>query len=222
MVSLVAIKYVGDKLTYLRLFLVSLCLAFASSAFAADMPVGNAEHGKELSTTCATCHGADGKAIAPTYPNLAGQSASYLYNSLVAYKQGATGSRNNAIMMGMATPLSEQDMADLAAYFSSLPVTHGQADTALVARGEKIYRGGIPSMKVPACSGCHQPDGAGNRLAGFPHLAGQNPDYVVAQLQAFREGQRGGGYNGMMHDVSLGMTTDDMKAVASYISGLHQ
>lgn len=211
----------GDKLTYFRSFLVSVCLAFVSSAFAADMPVGNAEHGKTLSTTCATCHGADGKAIAPNYPNLAGQSASYIYNSLVAFKQGPTGARNNAIMMGMASPLSEQDMADLAAFYSSLPATHGQADPALVARGEKIYRGGIPEAKVPACSGCHQPDGAGNTLAGFPALSGQNPDYVVAQLQAFREGQRGGGYNGMMHGVSQGMTTDDMKAVASYISGLH-
>ncbi len=193
----------------------------ASAAVAAVMPVGNAEHGKQISTTCATCHGADGKALLPAYPNLGGQDAVYLYNSLVAFKQGATGPRNNPIMMGMAAPLSEQDMADLAAYYSAEPRVHAQADPALVQRGQRIYRGGLTDSNVPACSGCHGPQGEGNALAGFPALAGQNAEYVLTQLQAFREGQRDGGYNGMMHGVTAEMSTDDMKAVASYISGLH-
>lgn len=212
-------------MTYFRSFLISMCMALAAAAFAVDapMPVGNAENGKALSVsaTCVTCHGADGKALISIYPNLAGQDADYLYRSLVAFKQGAAGPRNNAIMANMVASLTEQDMADLAAYYSVQPATHLQADPALVARGEKIYRGGIVEAKVPACAACHGPKGEGNRLAGFPALSGQNPDYLLAQLQAFREGQRGGGYNGMMHGVSVGMTTEDMKAVSSYISGLH-
>lgn len=207
-------------MTYFRLFLMSLCITLASVAFAADnaQPIGNADNGKALSVsaTCVLCHGADGKAIASTYPNLAGQGNDYLYRSLVAFKKS-----NNPVMQALVVNLSEQDMADLAAYYSSQPATHEQADPALVARGERIFRGGIEEAKVPACAACHGPKGEGNGPAGFPALAGQNPDYLIAQLQAFREGQRTGGINDMMHGVTAGMSTDDMKAVASYISGLH-
>lgn len=214
-------------MNYLRVCVVGLCMAFSLMAWAEvapAMPVGDVEHGKALSVsaTCVTCHGADGKALMPIYPNLAGQNANYIYQSLQAFKQGATGPRANAtVMPAMVAALSDQDMADLAAYYAAQPAVHTQADPTLLARGERIYRGGLGDAKVPACAACHGPKGEGNALAGFPALAGQTPDYIVSQLQAFREGQRQGGMNDMMHGVATGMTTDDMKAVASYISGLH-
>ncbi len=214
-------RYLEAKLTYFRSFFITVSLAFVASAFAVVMPVGDATRGQTLTQTCVACHGAEGKAVMPIYPNLAGQGQAYLYQSLSAFKEGANGPRNNSIMAGMVAMLTEQDMADLAAYYSAQPAIHGEADPALVARGRRIYVGGIFEDKVPACSGCHGPKGEGQPAAGFPALSGQNVDYLVQQLESFREGQRGGGYNGMMHGVSQGMSTDDMKAVSSYISGLH-
>jgi cytochrome c553 len=221
MIRLAEGKYLEDKLAYFRSFFLCIFIAYMSSAIAVDMPIGDATHGKSISQTCVACHGTDGKAVMPIYPNLSGQDQRYLFNSLQAFKQGASGPRNNPIMAGMVATLSDQDMADLAAYYSSQPATHSQADPALVERGRRIYLGGVAEDKVPACSGCHGPQGEGNRFAAFPALSGQNADYLVQQLTAFREGQRGGGYNDMMHSVTQEMSTDDMKAVSSYISGLH-
>lgn len=211
------------KLNYLRAFLFGL-LAFTALqglASSAAAPLqGDAARGKAISDTCATCHGTDGKAIMPAYPNLGGQHASYIVHSLVEFKKGAQGMRNNPIMMGMAMPLSDQDMADLGAYYESQPIIYGEADPALVARGEKIYRGGIPSEKVPACSGCHGPKGEGIPSAKYPNLAGQNYDYLMLQLVAFKKGERKGP-NGMMGGVTKNLSEKDMEAVASYIQGLH-
>lgn len=210
------------KLNYLRVFLFGLLslLALQVSASATVELTGDADHGKAISQTCVACHGTDGKAIMPTYPNLAGQHASYLVKSLVEFKKGPDGQRNNPIMMGMAMPLSDQDIADLAAYYESQPAITGEADPALVALGEKIYRGGLVDDKIPACSGCHGPKGEGIALAKFPALAGQNAEYVVAQLTAFQTGARRGP-QGMMGGVTKHMTAQDMAAVASYIQGLH-
>jgi cytochrome c553 len=210
------------KLNCLRVFLFGLLSLMGLQAFA-QSPYelkGNAEHGKEISQTCVACHGADGKAIMPSYPNLGGQHASYIMKSLVEFKKGPEGQRNNPIMMGMAMPLSDQDVADLAAYYESQPEVEGQADASLVKLGEKIYRGGLLDDKIPACSGCHGPKGEGLASAKYPKVAGQNAEYVVAQLVAFQNGTRLGP-NGMMGGVTKHMTPQDMQAVASYIQGLH-
>jgi len=211
-----------DNLNFLRVFLFSWLSLMGLQAFA-QSPfelTGNAEHGKELSQTCVACHGTDGKAIMPAYPNLGAQHASYIMKSLVEFKKGPAGQRNNPIMMGMAAPLSDQDIADLAAYYESEPLVLGEADPTLVELGEKIYRGGLADSKVPACSGCHGPKGEGIDLAKFPALAGQNAEYVVAQLVAFQNGTRQTP-NDMMTVVAKHMTAQDMAAVASYIQGLH-
>jgi cytochrome c553 len=211
-----------DNLNYLRTLIFGLVtfLCFSAQASSTIALTGDAARGKTLSETCATCHGADGKALMPAYPNLAGQHPSYIVRSLVEFKKGPEGQRNNPIMMGMSMPLSDQDMADLAAYYGSLPpVAGGMADPALVELGEKIYRGGIVSEKIPACSGCHGPKGEGYASAKYPSLAGQNADYVVAQLTAFKAGERKGP-NGMMGGVTKYMTPQDMAAVASYVQGL--
>lgn len=211
----------GDILKSLRAICVSLLMVMGVGAFAVEpvMLQGDAAHGKTLTTTCVACHGVDGKALIPTYPNLAGQDQGYLLISLQEFKKGATGTRNNPIMGGMVAALSDQDMADLAAYYANQPaVTGGEADPSMVAAGERLYRGGNGAEGIPACSACHGPRGEGNALSRVPRLSGQNADYIIAQLKAYQDGLR---THAMMDGVVHHMNTKDMQAVASYIQGLH-
>lgn len=189
-------------------------MAHAAETSAPETYLGNADQGKAKSATCAACHGADGNSAAADYPKLAGQHASYLNSTLKAYRDG---SRANAIMQGMAAPLSDNDIADLAAYFSGQSITPGAADPALVERGEALYRFGDSEKGISACAACHGPTGYGVASAAFPSLHGQWDGYNVTQLQAFREGTR---VNTMMNGVAKNMSDADMKAVASYIAGL--
>lgn len=211
----------GDILKSLRAICFTLLIAIGISAVAVEPApmVGDAARGKTLTTTCVTCHGADGKALMPMYPNLAGQDQGYLLMSLQEFKKGAAGTRNNAIMAGMVAMLSDQDMADLAAYYAAQPaITGGEADPALAAAGERLYRGGNGVEGIPACAACHGPRGEGNLLSRVPRLSGQNAEYIVVQLKAYQDGLRS---NHMMDGVVHHMTTKDMQAVASYIQGLH-
>ncbi len=190
----------------------------ATMAHAAD-PVntayaGNAEAGKAKSVVCAACHGADGNSAIGEYPKLAGQHANYLVTTLKAYRDG---SRVNAIMQGMAAPLSDEDIADLAAYYADQAVTPGAADPELVARGEELFRFGDTAKGISACTACHTPTGGGLASAGFPSLKGQWPAYTEVQLKAYREGTR---VHNMMNGVAKNMSDQDIKAVASYVSGL--
>ena len=179
---------------------------------------GNAAAGQTKAATCAACHGADGNSVSPQFPKLAGQSADYIVEQLENFKSGK---RKNAIMQGMAAPLSEQDMQDLAAWFSSQTVTAGEANPSLVKAGGTIYRGGDSGSGVPACLACHGPDGAGNPPMKIPQLAGQHAAYVVAQLQAYASGQRTTDPQKMMQTIAARLTPAQMQAVASYIQGLH-
>lgn len=160
----------------------------------------------------------DGNSANPEWPKLAGQHANYIEKQLKEFKAG---DRSNAMMAPMAAPLSEQDVADLAAYFSSQTTSKGDADPALVELGEKIYRGGNPASGVAACIGCHGPTGAGNPAANFPSLSGQHARYVEIQLNAFRKGERANDAGKMMRSVAGRMTDQEIKAVASYVQGLH-
>ena len=119
--------------------------------------------------------------------------------------------------------MSAADLANLAAYFAAMPAPVGQASGDQIADGEKIYRGGIAHKAVPACTACHSPSGSGNALAGFPHIGGQRSDYVVVQLTAYREATRvtDDAYGGAMRQVAGGLTDNEIKAVASYVQGLH-
>ncbi|MGB2337524.1 MAG: c-type cytochrome, partial [Alcanivorax sp.] len=181
---------------------------------------------------CAACHGQDGnKTLTGTYPKLAGQGEEYLVKQLENFKSGA---RENAVMQGQVAGMSEQDMQDVAAFYASLTPEAGQASADWVEQGEKLYRGGDMANGIPACSGCHGPAGQGIDAAKYPHLAGQNAQYVEDQLKAFRAAGRndlGDGIikrtndsdndvPGMMQTVAAKMTDTQIKAVASFISGL--
>lgn len=179
---------------------------------------GDAAAGKAASATCAGCHQPDGNAVNPEWPKLAGQGSSYLVKQLHDFKGGK---RKNATMAPMAMGLSDQDMDNLAAYFSSQTMSQGAADKSLVEEGQKLYRGGNPTTGVAACIGCHGPTGAGNPAARFPRLAGQNAKYVENQLHNFRSGDRSNDPGKMMRNVASRMSDDEIKAVASYVQGLH-
>ena len=177
----------------------------------------DAEAGKAKSAVCAACHGADGNSSNPIWPSLAGQHANYLYKQLSDFKSGR---RENASMTGMVTPLSDEDMKDLAAYFESQQPKAVAFDAESIETGENIYRGGITDASVAACMGCHSPSGRGNGPAGWPSLVGLHPDYIAAQLQAFRSGSRSNDVGNMMRNVSARMSDAEIKSVASYIAGL--
>ncbi len=180
---------------------------------------GSADAGKSKAATCAACHGQTGNSIAPNYPSLAGQHPSYIVHQLMAFKNGE---RQNPTMVGMAATLSEQDMKDLAAYYAKQDLTPKGADPKLVNEGQSIYRGGIPDRGVPACEGCHGPTGHGNYLAGYPRIAGQSQEYLMAALKSFADGSRKSDPNQMMRDIAGLMHEDEMQAVTSYIQGLQQ
>ena len=125
-------------------------------------------------------------------------------------------------MTGLLTNMSEQGMADIAAYFASQNMSVGAADPALVKAGEALFRGGKLAEGMPACTGCHSPNGAGNDAAGFPQLGGQHAQYVAKQLTDFREGNRtNDGDSMMMRSVAAKLSNKDIQAISSYIQGLH-
>jgi cytochrome c553 len=198
----------------------SLLLA-ASSSFAAEGEAKAAAKpdlakGQATSTTvCAACHTNDGSRGSPANPILQGQHPEYLVKQLSEFKSGK---RANAIMSGMAAPLSDADMKNVSAFYAGKSAKPGFAkNKELVSLGEKIYRGGIADRMIPACAGCHSPDGAGIP-AQYPRLASQHADYTEAQLVAFRSGARKNSIP--MTGVAAKMNDREIKAVADYIAGL--
>ncbi len=189
-------------------------LGFLTTALAA----GDAAAGKQKSAACVACHGADGNSANGEWPKLAGQNVKYLVKQLQEFKAG---DRANPIMSGMAAPLSDQDMADLAAYFTNQKVAPGEADPQLVEAGQALYKGGNLTSGLSACMACHGPSGAGNPEAGFPSIAGQHAQYTETQLKAFRSMQRANDPGQMMRNIAMKMTDAEIKAVAFYIQGLH-
>ncbi|MGD8957741.1 MAG: c-type cytochrome, partial [Chromatiaceae bacterium] len=155
------------------------------TALGTTQAAGNAEAGKAKSATCTACHGPDGNSAAPNFPKLAGQHAAYLYKQLKDYKSG---DRQNAVMAGMVAALSDEDMADLAAYYAAQQPKIGIAAEDQIALGESIYRAGNAASGVSACAACHGPAGVGNPMANFPRLSGQHASYTVDQLNYFRSG----------------------------------
>jgi len=172
--------------------------------------------GQALSTqVCGACHTADGSRGSPANPILAGQHPEYLVKQLQEFKAGK---RNNAVMKGFASTLSDEDMRNVAAFYASKSAKPGFAkDKDLVALGERIYRGGIADKTVPACSGCHSPNGAGIP-AQYPRLAGQHADYTEAQLVAFRGGLRTN--SAQMSAIAAKLSDREIKAVSDYVAGL--
>lgn len=173
--------------------------------------------GATLAATCGACHTSDGSRGAPANPILQGQHPEYIVKQLTEFKAGK---RKNAVMSGMAASIaSEDDMKHIAAFYASKSAKPGFAKSKdTVALGEQIYRGGIIARQVPACAGCHSPNGAGIP-AQFPRLAGQHADYSEAQLLAFRSGARAN--NAQMMAIAGKLSDKEIKAVADYVAGLH-
>jgi cytochrome c553 len=171
--------------------------------------------GATLAATCIACHTADGSRGAVANPILQGQHPEYLVKQLQEFKAGK---RVNAIMQGMAAPLSEEDMRHIAAFYAGKQAKPGFArHKETIALGERIYRGGIAERAVPACAGCHSPNGAGIP-AQYPRLSGQHAEYTEAQLVAFRGGARAN--SAQMSAIAGKMNDREIKAVADYIAGL--
>lgn len=164
---------------------------------------------------CAACHGADGNSGTPAYPKLSQQHPEYLIKQLQEYKSDK---RNNAVMKGFASTLSDEDMRNIAFWVTTNKAKPGFAkEKELVGLGERIYRGGISDRQVPACAGCHSPNGAGIP-AQYPRLSGQHAEYSIAQMVAFRDGVRKNSLQ--MTQIAAKMNDREIKAVSDYIAGL--
>jgi cytochrome c553 len=199
------------------LLALTLLAAFGAPALAADAaaPKPDLAKGQEKAAVCGACHMADGSRGLPANPILAGQHADYIVKQLTEFKANK---RSNPIMNGMAATLTDDDMRNVAAFYASKSAQPGAAsDKDLVLLGEKIYRGGIPAKGVPACAGCHSPNGAGIP-AQYPRVAGQHAQYAEAQLTAFRAGQRTN--SPQMAAIAARMSDKEIKATADYIAGL--
>lgn len=197
--------------------LFSLLLVLAFNANAVE---GDAKAGQTKAAACLACHGADGNSMVPMWPKLAGQHAEYLTRQISLIKGGE---RTVPEMAGVVAGLSDQDIADLSAWFNSNTAQPGNADDKLVDLGGSIYRAGDADAGVAACIACHGPTGAGNPVAGYPALAGQHATYTAKALKTFRSGH---GFAkdsaGMiMPGVAKQLSDDAIAAVASYIQGLH-
>lgn len=183
---------------------------------------GNAEAGKGKTAVCVACHGVDGNGAVNIYPKLAGQSASYLTKQLIEFKLGFTSGgkegRPNSVMGAMVMALSEQDMADLAAYYASQKQSPGTSTTN--DAGKKLYLGGDMSRGITACVACHGATGKGMDVAGFPSIGEQNGPYIKSQLESFRSGTRYNDKGGMMRNIAMKLDDNDINALTEYIASL--
>jgi len=180
---------------------------------------GSAEAGKSRALTCSACHGAEGNSSSPLWPNIAGQNATYLLAQMQAFKNGE---RSDPVMSSQAMLLSDEDMANLAVYFESLPAAaQSIADASLLERGQALYRGGNKNEEASACLACHGPSGRGNPAANYPALQGQHAAYTSKQLNDYASGTRTtDGKTHIMRDIVANLDKDDIAALSSYIQGL--
>jgi len=183
------------KYLSLPVLLISFCV---QPVYAVDIKAG-----EQKAAMCFGCHGQNGNSSNAQWPNLAGQQAIYFVNQLKAFKSG---DRNNPMMQSMAASLSNDDMDNLAAYFSSQKTAGAGGDPALAQSGK---------AKAGMCFGCHGSSAEGN--GQFPRLAGQHPDYLVSQLKSFKEGSR---KSGTMQAVTASLAEEDFNALAAYFGSL--
>jgi len=199
-----------------RLWILSATI-FSIFVTTSAFPAPSAEAGATKAATCQACHGANGNSTNTEWPSLAGIGADYIAEQLKNFK---TGKRASPVMMPMAANLTADDMADLGAYFDSLTNSGLEADPSFWQAGEKLYRGGDPARAIPACLACHGPTGRGNEPAKFPALRGQQPGYVVKQLNDYASGTRATGPNGIMQTIAKRLSPDDIRSLASYVEGI--
>jgi len=183
-----------------------------------QVDAGDASKGKAKTGICANCHAADGNSSIGANPKLAGQGEKYLIKQLKDFKSKA---RDNATMSPMANMLNDEDIANVAAYYSQQKVQHMAVDKQYIQTAEKLYRGGDSDRDIPACIACHAADGKGIATAGYPAIGGQQPTYTISTLKAFRSGDRDNDTNEVMRDVVAKMSDPQIEALAYYLAGLH-
>jgi len=186
-----------------------------NAAMAADAAAGEA---MATALGCGGCHAADGNSVTPGFPKLAGQHESYIVKQINDFKASA---RTNDTMQGMAFLVaSDEDAKNIGAYYANQKTTADAANESIVSLGRDVYRGGNIVTKTPACMGCHGPEGSGNPAAKYPSLAGQQVQYTITQLKAFRDGVRANDANEMMRSVAARMSNAEIEAVANYITSM--
>lgn len=197
---------------------------------------GDPQAGATKAGACAACHGLDGNPTDPMYPRMAGQSERYIAHQLALFKSGERNTGMAAVMMPFASMLSAQDMRDIGAYFATQKAGAGIADDTLITSGpnqgmkfyqvgQKLFRSGDMARGIPACMACHGPAGAGNPGPAYPHIGGQQADYVARRLQEYRAGTTSEAdphlFN-MMATIAKSLTDEEISSLGSYLQGLHE
>ncbi|MGX5915254.1 c-type cytochrome [Aliidiomarina sp. Khilg15.8] len=204
-----------------------LCSVMMFASGAAMAQSGDAERGQELSQTCAACHGADGNSPSGDFPSIAGQHEKYLIKQLHDYQTGnetnGEQGRYNVLMADQVAGLDDQDIRDLAAYFSAQEETVLGTDLSdeEIAQAQQLYLGGDEDRGITACAACHGPRANGMGLAAFPRLSGQHAAYTRTALEHFKSGERANDPNNMMRDVASQLSDEDIEILSRYISGLY-
>jgi cytochrome c553 len=187
--------------------------------YTGNVLAGNAETGKTKAAACGGCHGMDGNSMVPTFPKLAGQNEAYIVKQVKDFKANTT--RKNDMMLGMVAALSEEDAADIGAYFQSQKLAQAATfDESKIAAGRELFKGGKLQEGVPACQACHGPTGGGVAGAGYPQVGGQHVDYTIAQLKAFKDGSRTNDEKSLMRSIVDKLSDEDIIALANYIASL--
>ncbi len=200
-----------------------------SAGLSANALAGDPAAGEALTVTCSACHNADGNSIVPTFPKLAGQNEAYLIKQITDIRDGR---RPVPTMIGQVDNFTDEQIADVAAYYANQATSPGQAEDKMLALGAAVYRAGVSETGVTACAACHGPRGSGNAPAGWPKLAGQHKDYIADQLRKWRtgaentleenpNGRTNDGDARLMRDVAYRMTDNEIDAVANFIAGLY-
>lgn len=211
-----------------------LCFLIAATCALPAWSKGTAEAGATKAATCLACHGPNGNSTTKLWPKLAGQNAAYIASQLRHFHdKRRTGKADDAtaqLMPPMAAGLSEQDIEDIAAYYSVQTPTGGEADPQYWQAGQKLYHGGDSARGIPSCAACHGPTGSGNPAAGYPQLRAQHADYVIHELESYRtrtrysvdaKGASSGGANAeIMHTIVDRLSADDIRALAAYVEGM--
>ncbi len=199
-----------------KLILASVAAFFLMSGAAI---AGDAAAGKAKSAACGGCHGFDGNSAIVTYPKLAGQNEAYIVKQVKDFK--ANSDRQNAIMLGMVAAVSDEDAADIGAYFQSQMLKEAAVhDADKAAAGRDLYKGGDLQKGIPACQACHGPKGSGTAGIGYPQIGGQYVEYTLAQLKAFKDGSRKNDDKMLMRSIVEKLSEKDMIAVSHYIASL--
>ncbi len=198
---------------FLLFVLTSSLMLISIQAGAAGDPVA----GQSKAAVCTACHGVDGNSVTAAWPKIAGQHEEYIYKQLIDFKSG---NRDNPQMTPIVATMNDEDLSDVAAYFSSQKAQPGFAAPENLLTAERMYRVGDPGSGLASCSACHGPNGSGNPAAKFPALSGQHAEYTIATLKAYKSEDRNNDPNSIMRNIASKLTNSDIDIIANYLQGL--